>query len=150
MKLITNLMFSGNCREAFDFYAVVLGGEIKAMIPFGEVPEERILSEDFADTIFHAWLEIDGHVIMGCDAPPQVRRPMSGFTVAIQVADPDEARRTFECLMEGGTASMPFGRTFWSPGFGMGFDRFGVPWSVNTSRADVSGVAPADHEQEGC
>lgn len=148
MKLITNLMFSGNCREAFDFYAGVLGGEIKAMIPFGEVPEERIFSEGFADTIFHACMEFDGQVIMGCDAPPHVRRPMSGFTVAIQVAEPDEARRIFEGLMDGGVASMPFSPTFWSPGFGMGFDMFGVPWSVNTSKANVGGDAPSEPVQE--
>lgn len=26
---------------------------------------------------------------------------------------------------------MPFGETFWSPGFGSLVDRFGVPWMVN-------------------
>ena len=26
---------------------------------------------------------------------------------------------------------MPFGATFWSPGFGMVTDRFGTPWMVN-------------------
>jgi PhnB protein len=26
---------------------------------------------------------------------------------------------------------MPFGKTFWSPGFGSLIDRFGVPWRVN-------------------
>jgi PhnB protein len=27
---------------------------------------------------------------------------------------------------------MPFGETFWSPGFGSLVDRFGIPWMVNT------------------
>jgi PhnB protein len=26
---------------------------------------------------------------------------------------------------------MPFGPTFWSKGFGMCVDKFGVPWMVN-------------------
>lgn len=26
---------------------------------------------------------------------------------------------------------MPFGETFWSPGFGSLIDRFGVPWMIN-------------------
>jgi PhnB protein len=30
---------------------------------------------------------------------------------------------------------MPFGKTFWSPGFGMLVDRFGTPWMVNTAPA---------------
>ena len=28
---------------------------------------------------------------------------------------------------------MPFGKTFWSPGFGMLKDRFGTPWMVNVA-----------------
>lgn len=30
---------------------------------------------------------------------------------------------------------MPFGKTFWSPAFGMVTDRFGTPWMVNTEQA---------------
>jgi PhnB protein len=26
---------------------------------------------------------------------------------------------------------MPFGKTFFSKGFGMGIDQFGIPWMVN-------------------
>lgn len=43
-----------------------------------------------------------------------------------------EAERWFTQLSEGGKQSMPFGETFWSPGFGGLVDRFGVPWMVNT------------------
>jgi PhnB protein len=32
---------------------------------------------------------------------------------------------------------MPFQKTFWSPGFGMAVDRFGIPWIVNTEQAAV-------------
>jgi PhnB protein len=31
----------------------------------------------------------------------------------------------------GGMAKVPFTQTFWSAGFGMLVDRFGVPWMVN-------------------
>ena len=27
---------------------------------------------------------------------------------------------------------MPFGETFWSPGYGVFIDKFGIPWMVNT------------------
>ena len=27
---------------------------------------------------------------------------------------------------------MPFSKTFFSKGFGMGIDRFGIPWMVNS------------------
>ena len=36
MKIVTSLSFQGQCREAFEFYAKVLGGTIKAAIPYGD------------------------------------------------------------------------------------------------------------------
>ena len=40
----------------------------------------------------------------------------------------EEARKG---LAEGGTVTMPFGKTFFSKGFGMCVDQFGIPWMVN-------------------
>ncbi len=40
MKLITYLSFDGRCREAFEFYARVLGGEIVAMVSHGETARQ--------------------------------------------------------------------------------------------------------------
>ena len=40
------------------------------------------------------------------------------------------ARRTFDALAEGGQVTMPLGKTFWSPLFGMVTDRYGVGWMV--------------------
>ena len=31
----------------------------------------------------------------------------------------------------GGSVNMVFGKTFFSRGFGVGTDRFGIPWMVN-------------------
>ncbi|MGB7118633.1 MAG: VOC family protein, partial [Bradyrhizobium sp.] len=40
--------------------------------------------------------------------------------------------RKFNALAEGGSLNMPFGKTFFSKGFGMCFDQFGIPWMVNS------------------
>ena len=41
MKLIPYLMFfNGDCREAFDFYAGALGGQIVFTVTYGEMPSE--------------------------------------------------------------------------------------------------------------
>ena len=37
----------------------------------------------------------------------------------------------------GGNVTMPFQATFWSPGFGMLVDRFGVAWMVNVQQNPV-------------
>jgi PhnB protein len=52
--------------------------------------------------------------------------------VSIHVKDLAEGERIFKALAENGTVTMPFEKTFWSPGFGMCVDQFGIPWMVNT------------------
>jgi len=141
MKIIINLLFSGNCREAFEHYEKVLGGEIRAMMPFGSQPQEATFAKDFPEAIMHAWLQVGDQAIMGGDAPPARRQAMAGFTASIHFEDPAEARRVYEGLAEGGSASMPFGPTFWSPGFGVLTDRFGTPWTINCEAPRAEGGA---------
>lgn len=62
---------------------------------------------------------------------PNIDKPKNGFDVTLHTEDKAEAQRWFDQLSEGGKAVMPFGETFWSPGFGSLIDRFGVPWMVN-------------------
>ena len=135
MKLVNNLVFKGNCREAFEHYAEVLGGEIKAMFPFGEAPGGMPTDEQYRDKIMHAWLDIGDQSLMGCDAPPAYQQDMGGFSVALHTDDAGQATRVFEALAERGKVSMPLGPTFWSPCFGMLTDRFGTPWIINTTPA---------------
>jgi membrane protease YdiL (CAAX protease family) len=40
MKIVPSLSFKGQCREAFEFYAEVLGGQITAAFPYGEGPPD--------------------------------------------------------------------------------------------------------------
>ncbi len=140
MKIINNVFFKGNCRQAFERYAEILGGEIKTMLTFGDAPMDE--AEECNDLIMHAWLEVGDQAIMGCDSPPQFRRECGGFSVSVHAEDGAEARRIFDALAEGGSISMPFQDTFWSPGFGMLTDRFGTPWLINTA-ATPSGVSGA-------
>jgi PhnB protein len=133
MKLVSNLLFKGKCREAFEHYAKVLGGEIKAMFRFRDAPEGMPVDEQFRDWIMHAWLDVGDQAIMGCDAPPHYQRDMGGFSVAMHVDDSAEAARVFEALSPGGMITMPLAPTFWSPAFAMLTDQFGTPWMISTN-----------------
>jgi PhnB protein len=137
MKLNTNLNFDGQCREAFEFYAAVLGGEIKAMMTYGEIPEMQAAG-GARDRIAHAWLEVDGQVLMGSDAPPGMVERVGGFNVALHTDTLEEARRLYDGLAEGGNPAFPLAPTSWSPGFGMLTDRFGTPWMINVIAPQAS------------
>ncbi|MDH5823561.1 VOC family protein [Luteimonas sp. RD2P54] len=137
MKIVTSLSFHGQCREAFEFYAKVLGGKITAAIPYADAPPDMPISDEKHKTwLMHCWLDVGDQSLMGADMDvdwaPNVDKPKNGFDVTLHTDDIDQARRWFEQLSEGGRQVMKFEETFWSPGFGSLVDRFGVPWMVNT------------------
>jgi PhnB protein len=137
MKIVTSLSFRGQCREAFEFYAKVLGGKITAAQPYSEGPPEMAMGEQYKNWLMHCWLEVGDQAIMGADMDvawaPNIDKPKNGFDVTLNTKDPAEARRWFDQLSEGGKVVMPFEKTFWSPGFGSLIDKFGVPWMINTN-----------------
>jgi PhnB protein len=135
MKIVTSLSFQGECREAFEFYAGILGGEITAAYPFGDGPPDMPIDAKYKDWLMHAWLQIGDQAIMGADMPPEfapnIDKPKNGFDVTYHTEDMAEARRVHEALAKGGKVVMAFGETFWSPGYGSLTDRFGIPWMIN-------------------
>lgn len=135
MKIVTSLSFPGNCREAFDFYASVLDGQITAAMPYGDGPPEWPTPPEIRDWLMHCWLQVGDQALMGSDMhpayAPDMTKPKDGFDVTLHFDDVDEARRIFDALSEGGEVRMPFAESFWSPGFGGFTDRFGVPWMIN-------------------
>jgi PhnB protein len=131
MQINPYLFFDSNCEAAFKFYEKVLGGKIELMLRNSEGPPEMGAAPDRMQKIMHARISIDGEVLMASDAPPEHFHKPQGFSVSLTVGEPAEAERKFKALSEGGSVNMPFGKTFFSKGFGMCVDQFGIPWMVN-------------------
>lgn len=147
MKIVTSLSFRGQCREAFEFYAKVLGGKVTAAYPYGDGPPGMPVDASKKDWLMHAWLDVGDQSIMGADMDlpwaPNIDKPKNGFDVTLHTADPAEAKRWFDALSAGGKVGMAFGETFWSPGYGSLTDKFGIPWMVNViPSADWKPKAP--------
>jgi PhnB protein len=75
MKIVTSLSFRGQCREAFEFYAKVLGGRITAAAPCGEGPPGMPVNEKVKDWLVHRWLEVGDQALMGADIINVMRGP---------------------------------------------------------------------------
>jgi PhnB protein len=133
MEISTYLTFDGQCAEAFKFYEKTLGGRIVTMQTFGETPARDHVSADWHGKVIHTRLEVEGYAIMGSDAPPPQFSAAQGTHVSVSVPQ-REAQRIFDALAQGGRVTMPYGETFWSPGFGMVVDQFGTPWMINAER----------------
>ena len=126
------LFFGGNCREAFDRYREIFGGELFIMT-MKEMPSEETVSADQADLIAHAALTLGDQLLMGSDDPTDGFGSVQGMQVNYAVADVAEAKRAFAALADGGKITMPIAETSWSPAFGMCIDRFGTPWMVSAN-----------------
>jgi len=131
MQINPYLFYDSNCEAAFKFYEKALGAKIEMMLRNGEAPAEMPTAPERKHKIMHARISIEGEILMASDAPPDRFHKPQGFAVSLTVGDPTEAERKFKALSEGGSVNMPFGKTFFSKGFGMCVDQFGIPWMVN-------------------
>lgn len=134
MGIGCHLSFDGDCATAFRRYQRILGGEFTGLLTYGESPLARQVPRAWQSRILHATLVFDDQALLGSDAFPGSYVRLQGFSVSIS-APVAEAARMFTALAEGGSIRMPFERTFWSPGFGMVVDRFGIPWEINGERS---------------
>jgi PhnB protein len=136
MNLSPYLSFNGQCAEALKFYERALGGRIVTMQTHGDSPMADEVPPEWRERVLHARLEVGQQMaLMASDMPPDRYAAPQGITLSIGIATPEEAARVFNALSTGGTVTMPFGKTFWSVGFGTLVDRFGIPWMVNCEQA---------------
>ncbi|MDE0693516.1 MAG: VOC family protein [Gammaproteobacteria bacterium] len=132
MTVSTYLTFDGNCREAFEFYRDVFGGEFEMLSTFGESPEDMGVPEELKDAVMHVSLPIGKSVLMGSDNTPEGPPLAAGnnFSLSVDAESRDHADQLLARLSAGGTVTMPMDVTFWGAYFGMCSDRFGINWMV--------------------
>lgn len=131
------LTFNGNCREAFDFYKSVFGGEYPYVGTFGEMPpvDGKEIPEEDKNKIMHITLPISREtMLLGSDTGREWgshHQQGNNFSISINAESKEEADQLFNGLSEGGTVTMPMEDTFWGAYFGMFTDKFGISWMVN-------------------
>ena len=138
MLLNTYLTFDGNCREAFEFYRSVFGGEFEVIQSFADGPPEMAVPDEVKDQVMHVSLPVGTSTLMGSDRGPG-NPPVntgSNFSISISPDSRDEADTLFSRLSDGGSVSMPMQDMFWGAYFGTCEDRFGISWMINCEGQD--------------
>ncbi|HIV70448.1 MAG TPA: VOC family protein [Candidatus Aquabacterium excrementipullorum] len=133
MHIQPYLSFNGRCEEALHFYRDQLGGEITVLMRFKDSPEqppEGSMPAVTPDKVMHSSIRIGDSELMATDGDCTGSLGFQGISLTLSVATEAEARQRFDALAGGGQVSMPLGRTFFSPSFGVVKDRFGVTWMV--------------------
>ncbi len=124
--------FSGNAREAMEFYQDVFGGTL-TLNTFGELGNDDPAG---ADKIMHGQLETDsGYTLMASDSAPGTdHNPGDNISVSLSGDDGDDLRGYWAKLSDGGAVSVPLEKQMWGDEFGMCTDRFGIVWMVNITQ----------------
>lgn len=121
-KLIPYLVFSGNCKEAMEFYANVFDGNITSMQTFAESPIE--VSPECNGRIFDCSLEAGSiHFKASDDLPNHSVKGGNNFSLFVSFSDNQRKKEVFNKLSEGGQVLFPLDENF-----GMAKDRFGMQW----------------------
>ena len=126
------LFFDGDCEEALAFYESAIGAKTTVKMRYSEAPPDSPPPPGTPpEQIMHSEFTAAGAPIMASDG----RQGAPGATtaaVSLMTFDKAEAKRWFDGLAAGGTPTMPFMEMFFSPGFGMVTDKFGIAWMVMT------------------
>ena len=131
-KVEVYLFLNGRCEEAIAFYQKAIGAKVEMLLRFKESPEpcpEGTLPAGWENKVMHSSLRIGDTIVMASDGCGE-SKGFEGFSLSLTVANEAEVDRAFAALGEGGKVTMPPGKTFWSPRFGMLQDRFGVGWMI--------------------
>lgn len=136
MKVQPYLNFDGHCDEAIAFYRKALGAEVSMLMRYKDAPMPDGTSQcgpDPAhnDKVMHASVQIGDSILGMSDGRCQGKANFQGISLTMILPDLPKAEKAFAGLAaDGGQVQMPLNKTFFSPGFGMVADRFGVNWMV--------------------
>ena len=141
----THLNFTGNAREALEFYSSVFGGEA-TIATYGDFGMPKDIPG--ADKVVFGQIEsADGFRIMAYDIPGHSGGSQSGstrrengttvtdqsFFVSVRGETLDEIEGYWAKLSVGASIVEPLAASAWSPGFGMLTDTFGVTWILDVA-----------------
>ena len=136
MQVQSYLIFNGRCEEAIDFYKKSLGAKVEMLMRFKENPDKdkmdpNCMPPGSEEKVMHSSFKIGDTVVMASDGMSYDKKPeFKGFSLTVSARDEAEADKLFNALADGGNVTMPLGKTFFSPRFGMVADKFGVGWMV--------------------
>ena len=134
-RVSTWFHFAGNAEEAFLFYRSVFQTEfVGPIVRFGDLPPQPgqpPLSAKEAAMVMKVALPIlDGHMIIGNDAPAHLGQRIQGnnVTMNLETDSRTETERLFAALKEGGTVECALAEMSWGGYWGSLIDRYGNEW----------------------
>lgn len=127
-KIISYLTFSGNCREAMEFYQQCFGGDLK-LNTVGESPLSENMPNKMKNSILHATLSNDDFALTATDMVPGEGKIMgNNISLIFQCDSESQIMDCYTKLAQGGKPDHPLETTYWGAKMGGLTDRYGNRW----------------------
>ncbi len=133
MQIKPYIAFDGNGAEALAYYCETLGAEKVFSMTFGEMPDQSDwVTDENRGRLAHGSFKLGEHEVYLSDTPgTEPHKGYSGITIQLACDSVEQGQALFDALAADGSVQMPFAPTFWSKGFGMLADKYGVPWMIS-------------------
>jgi PhnB protein len=129
IKLNPYITFTGNTREAMEFYTSVFGGTL-TMSTYKDL--NMAPTPAVENLIMHSELIADGGLtIMASDDPEE--KAKSNTSISLTGEDAAALNAYWDKLIDGATVIVPFDKAPWGDTFGMLTDKFGIRWLINAT-----------------
>jgi PhnB protein len=134
MRIAAYLSFSGNCREAMEFYKQCLGGELSFQT-MEDSPHGKALMNTLKNKILHASLINKQFSLLATDMTDEAGL-YSGNSVSIflNCNNESETRNIFHKLSDGAKQKQELVKNDYGTLTGYLVDKFGIPWLVVNTR----------------
>jgi PhnB protein len=130
MQVQPYLDFNGRCGEALEFYKKAIDAKVEMVMRWKDCPDKSMSTAQNADKVMHSQFTVGDTTVMASDGRSTGQPNFSGIMLSIAVDSEAKADKLFNGLADGGQVTMPMGKTFFSPRFGMVADKFGVGWMI--------------------
>ncbi|MPZ19088.1 MAG: VOC family protein [Luteitalea sp.] len=126
-------ILNGRVEQAISLYERALGARVETLQRFGDV--DQSCPDAQKHRVMHAALRVGSALLMMSDGPGDGSLPDGGkVNVALDLDNPEEARRAFDQLAASGSVIEPIFDAPWGALFGVVRDEMGIHWMFNCAK----------------
>jgi PhnB protein len=132
MQVRPYLIFKGECQPALDLYSRAFNTTATQVMRFADLPSSADTPMPISDSqknwVVMAVLPFGESFLRLSDTIGELNEAQTGRINLIFEGSVDEVKRAFAVLAEEGRVTQPLVEAFFSPCYGMLYDKFGVDW----------------------
>ncbi len=127
------LLLGGKAEQAISLYERALGAKVEELQRFKDV--DQSCPDAMKDRVMHAMLRIGEAVVMLSDGPGDAPAESGKVSVALDLTDVEETKRSFDALAESGTVIEALFDAPWGALFGVVQDELGITWMFHCAKS---------------